>query len=83
MIYILSENELKLSAKLTLILNSSVHSDSGWRFVNLTHLVSNSIFTSKRSFSSVTYSVCESTCLPCIFLSFFFFFFNHFSFMMS
>lgn len=61
----LSENELKLMSKsATYIFDSSVHSDSGWRFVNITDLVSATKFTSKRTFSAVKYGVSESTSVP-------------------
>ncbi|XP_047659634.1 5-hydroxytryptamine receptor 3A-like [Tachysurus fulvidraco] len=56
--YLHEENELKLMSKsATFIFDSSVHSDSGWRFVNITDLVSATTFTSKRAFSAVKYGI--------------------------
>ncbi|KAK3511063.1 hypothetical protein QTP70_030106, partial [Hemibagrus guttatus] len=56
--YLHEENELKLISKpAVFIFDLSVHSDSGWRFVNVKELVSTTMFTSKRIFSSVKYSI--------------------------
>ncbi|KAK2818109.1 hypothetical protein Q7C36_022042 [Tachysurus vachellii] len=46
-----------MSKSATFIFDSSVHSDSGWRFVNITDLVSATTFTSKRTFSAVKYGI--------------------------
>ncbi|XP_058236787.1 5-hydroxytryptamine receptor 3A-like isoform X1 [Hemibagrus wyckioides] len=56
--YLHEENELKLMSKpAAFIFDLSVHSDSGWRFVSVTELISTTTFTSKRTFSSVKYGI--------------------------